>query len=553
MRRTSFRGPAIALLALPLLFPSPIVRPSPSPRAPGPAPSPQVGKVNFPNSCSPQVQPAIEKGLALLHSFQYEESGQTFSDAAERDGQCAVAYWGKAMSLYRQLWEFPSAATLVEGRKDVEQAQKSAAQTPREREYIAAAAAFYQDDPKLTHTDRTQAYSTAMERLYRDNPTDVEAGAFYALSLVALAEDGVDDLANRKKAIAILNPLFEQQPNNPGVAHYLIHASDTPELAREGLPAARAYAKIAPDSSHATHMPSHIFRRLGLWPEMIDSNVAAIAAAAEATQAHRGDASYQFHPMDFLDYAYLQTGQEGKARHLVDEVKSVPGARAEGIADHQALFAARNAIELHRWKEAASLTIPDERFVMQDPTYWARAIGRARSGDLNGAQEDDRKLAEVMKAQQDRDQAEGDKVTPGESVEEREVDGWIAYAAGKSDEAIADLRGAAQREETEREDPIAMPAREMLADLFLEINRPSDALSQYQAVLNDYPNRFDALYGAARSAEAAADPQQARKFYAQLVAISAPGADRPELRAARQHANLNAKGEKGTLAREAQH
>ena len=504
---------------------------------------PQVGKVNFPNSCSPEVQQALEKGLALLHSFQYEESGQSFGDAAQRDGQCAMAYWGKAMSLYHQLWEFPSASTLVEGRKDVEQAQKPAAQTPREREYIAAAAAFYQDDPKLTHTDRTQAYSTAMQKLYSDNPTDVEAGAFYALSLVALAEDGVDDLANRRKAIAILNPLFEQQPNNPGVAHYLIHAADTPELAREGLPAARAYAKIAPDSSHATHMPSHIFRRLGLWPEMIDSNLAAIAAAAEATQAHRGDASYQFHPMDFLDYAYLQTGQETKARHLVDEVKSVPGARAEGIADHQALFAARNTIELHRWKEAASLAIPDERLVMQDPTYWARAIGRARSGDLNGAREDARKLAEVMKAQEDRDKAEGNTVTPGESVEEREVDAWIAYAAGKPDEAIADLRGAAQREETEREDPIAMPAREMLADLFLEINHPSDALTEYQAVLKDYPNRFDALYGAARSAEAAADRQQARKFYAQLVAISAPGADRPELRAAR---------EKSTLAREAQ-
>jgi hypothetical protein len=498
----------------------------------------QVGKVNFPNSCSPEVQPAIEKGLALLHSFQYEESGQTFSDVAQRDGQCAMAYWGKAMSLYYQLWEFPSAATIVEGRKDIEQAQKLAAQTPREREYIAAAAAFYQDDPKLTHTDRTQAYSTAMQKLYSDNPTDVEAGAFYALSLVALAEDGVDDLANRRKAIAILNPLFEQQPNNPGVAHYLIHASDTPELAREGLPAARAYAKIAPDSSHATHMPSHIFRRLGLWPEMIDSNIAAIAAAAAATQAHRGDAGYQFHPMDFLDYAYLQSGQEAKARHLVDEVKSVPGARAEDIADHQALFAARNAIELHRWKEAASLAIPDERLVMQDPTYWARAIGRARSGDLNGAREDARKLAEVMKAQEERDKAEGNMITPGESVEEREADGWIAFAAGKSDEAIADLRGAAQREETEREDPFATPAREMLADLFLEVNRPSDALTEYQAVLKDYPNRFDALYGAARSAEAAADPQQARKFYAQLVAISAPGADRPELRAAREKSNL---------------
>lgn len=532
MRRMNFRI-TFALLALLFLLSSSVVRPSPSPLVPRFASGQQVGTVNFPNSCSPEVQPTISKGLALLHSFQYEESGQAFTDAAQRDGPCAMAYWGKAMALYHQLWEFPNAATLVEGNKDVEQAEKPSAQTPREREYIAAAAAFYQDDPTLTHTDRTQAYSSAMQKLYSDNPKDVEAGAFYALSLVALAEDGVDDLANRRKAIAILNPLFEQQPNNPGVAHYLIHACDTPELAREGLPAARAYAKIAPDSSHATHMPSHIFRRLGLWPEMMDSNIAAIAAAAEATQAHRGDASYQFHPMDFLDYAYLQSGQEAKARHLVEEVKSVPGARAEGIADHQALFAARNAIDLHRWNEAASLAIPDERLMMQDPTYWARAIGSARSGDVSGAREDARKLAEVMKAQEEHEKMEGDKVTPGESVEEREVDGWLAYAEGKSDEAIADLRGAATREETEREEPIAMPARDMLADLFLEINRPSEALTEYQAVLKDYPNRFDALYGAARSAEAVSDPQQAHKFYRQLVAISARGADRPELKAAR--------------------
>ena len=501
----------------------------------------QVGTVNFPNSCSPDAQPDIEKGLALLHSFQYQESGQAFADAAQRDGRCAIAYWGKAMALYHQLWEFPSATTLVEGRKDVEQAQKPSAQTPREREYIAAAAAFYQDDPKLSHTERTQAYSTAMQKLYADNPKDVEAGAFYALSLVALAQDGVDDLANRRKAIAILNPLFEQQPNNPGVAHYLIHACDTPELAQEGLPAARAYAKIAPDSSHATHMPSHIFRRLGLWQEMIDSNIAAIAAAAEATQAHRGDASYQFHPMDFLDYAYLQSGQEAKARQLVEEVKAVPGAKAEGIADHQALFSARNAIELHRWQEAASLAIPDEMLMMQDPTYWARAIGAARSGDVSGARQDAQKLAEVMKAQDDHDKEEGNKVTPGESTEQREVDGWIAFAEGKSDEAIADLRAAAEREEIEREEPIAMPAREMLADLLLELKRPAEALVEYKSVLKDYPNRFDAVYGAARSAESAANPQQAREFYSQLVKISAPGADRPELRAARDYVAVNLK------------
>ncbi len=534
MRRSAFRTTFALLPMLPLLF------------ATGPAayarsrashgPDEHVGNVNFPTSCSPQVQPALEKGLALLHSFQYQESAAAFSDAAQRDDQCAMAYWGEAMALYHQLWDFPNPATLAQGRKDVELARKPAAQSPREREYVAAAAAFYQDDPKLSHTDRRQAYSAAMQKLYGDNPKDVEAGAFYALSLVAIAGDGVDELANRTKAIAILNPLFEKQPNNPGVAHYLIHAADTPGLAREGLPAARAYAKIAPDSSHATHMPSHIFRRLGLWREMIDSNLAAIAAAAEATQAHRGDASYQFHPMHFLDYAYLQSGQEAKARHLVEEVKSVPGAKAEDIADHQSSFAARNAIELHRWKEAAALAIPDERLTWQDTTYWARAIGAARSGDVSGAQEDARKLAEIMNAQDAHEKELGNKVTPGESVEESEVDGWLAYAQGKSDDAVADLRRAAAREETESEDPFAMPAREMLADLLLELKKPADALKEYQAVLKDYPNRFDALYGAARSAEAAANPRQARVYYAQLIAISLPGADRPELKAARSFA-----------------
>jgi hypothetical protein len=526
MTRITHRASFSSVLALIFLAAAPTSRAAHGPDE-------HVGNVNFPTSCSPQAQPSLEKGLALLHSFQYQESAHVFGAAAQRDAQCSMAYWGQAMSLYHQLWEFPDASELAEGRKDIEQAQKAGPQTPREREYIAAAAAFYQDDSKLSHAGRTQAYSAAMQKLFADNPNDVEAGAFYALSLVSLAQDGVDELSNRRKAIAILNPLFAQQPNNPGVAHYLIHASDVPELAPQGLPAARAYAKIAPDSSHATHMPSHIFRRLGLWQEMIDSNIAAIAAAAEATQAGRGDASYQFHPMDFLDYAYLQSGQEAKARQLVDDLNNVPGAKAEGIAEHQALMESRNAIELHRWKEAASLPILNEKLIWQDATYWARAIGAARTGDLAGAREDAQKLGEVMKAQNDHDQELGNTVTPGESVEEREVDAWLAFADGKSDAAVSDLRAAAEREESEREDPFAMPAREMLADMLLELQRPKEALIEYQAVLKDYPNRFDALYGAARSAEAASNRKQAREFYAQLVNISLPGANRPELRTAR--------------------
>ena len=520
------------LVAISFVFAVPIATKAAPPSQAANGQSRGVGKVNFPTSCLPAAQGSLEKGLALLHSFQYEESTRAFSEAAQRDGQCAMAYWGKAMALDHQLWDFPTAATLAEGRKDIEQAQKLEPQTPREREYIAAASAFYQDDPKLTHTARVQAYSATMQKLVADNPEDVEAGAFYALSLVALAQDGVDELANRRKAIAILNPLFERQPNNPGLAHYLIHASDVPELAPEGLPAARAYARIAPDSSHATHMPSHIFRRLGLWQEMIDSNIAAMSVAAEATEQHRGDASYEFHAMDFLNYAYLQAGEESKARHLIEEAKIVPGAKPEDIADHQATFAAVNALELHRWKEAAALAIPKERLTWQDTTYWARAIGAARSGDLNAARASAQKLAEILKAQAAHQKELGNPV-PAQRVEQREAGGWLAFAEGKSDEAVADLRGAAEFEESDREDPVCVPAREMLADLLLEMKRPKESLVEYQAVLKDYPNRFDALYGAARASEAAANPQQARDYYAQLVKISLPRADRPELRAAR--------------------
>jgi hypothetical protein len=493
-----------------------------------------VGNVNFPTSCSAQVQPSIEKGLALLHSFQYSESQQSFADAAQRDPQCAIAYWGQAMSQYQMLWDFPGEKELTEGRKNIDLAEKAGEQSPREREYIAAAAAFFHADPKLSHADRAKIYVGGMEKLHADNPQDVEAGALYALSLVSLAEYNVDELANRRKAIAILNPLFAQHPNNPGLAHYLIHAADLPELAPEGLPAARAYARIAPDSAHATHMPSHIFRRLGLWQELIDSNIAAVSCASEATKAGRGDAHYQFHPMDFLDYGYLQSGQEAKARHLVQQLKDVPGAKSEDVAERQATFEARNALELHRWNEAAALPVRDEDLIWQDTTYWARAIGAARTGDLASARKASEKLAEVTEAQLEHDQKLGNPITPGETVMQREVDAWIAFADAKPDAALAALRAADERERTEREDPYAAPAGEMLADMLLELKRPQEALNEYQAVLKDYPNRFDAVYGAARAANAASHHDLAQVFYSQLVLISLPGADRPELQAVKE-------------------
>jgi dipeptidyl aminopeptidase/acylaminoacyl peptidase/tetratricopeptide (TPR) repeat protein len=496
----------------------------------------QFGKVNFPTSCLAQVQPAIEKGVAQLHSFQYQQVKQTFTDAALQDPNCAIALWGKAMSLYYQLWEFPDAAALAEGRGYVAEAQKLAAApkavTNREREYIAAAAAFYVDDSSLSHTARVQSYSAAMEKLHADNPSDPEAAAFYALSLISLAELDSDALANRKKAIAILDPLFRAEPENPGPAHYLIHAADTPALASQALDAARAYAKIAPDSSHAIHMPSHIFRRLGLWQESIASNLAAASSAGHATEMHMADATYEFHPMDFLDYSYLQSGQETKARHLVEECKTVPGATEDEITAEQALFSARNALELRRWKEAASVHISNLPIEKLDDTYLARAIGAARTGDLEGARDDVKKLIEAIAVRREQAEKRGETVPSGKSISQSETEAWVAYAEGKHDAAIEEMRDAAERESAGGEAPVGQPAREMLGDMYLELKRPADALDAYKATLKIWPNRFDAVYGAAQASQSAGNANEAHNYFAKLAEISGPGADRPELREA---------------------
>src|SRR5216683_2670387 len=322
------------------------------------APPDQLGKVNFPTSCTPDVQPTIEKGVALLHSFQYKESEQTFTEAASRDPKCTMAHWGKAMALYHQLWDFPDDKTLKKGHKDIEKALKFRSANPREQGFLDAAAAFFMKKSKLTHTERIKAYSDSLERFYAQSSGDVEIGAFYALSLVALSYvDESNMLAHQKKAISVLQPLLQQYPDHPGIAHYLIHATDRPELAAQSLEAARRYAAIAPDSAHALHMPSHIFVRLGLWQDSIASNIAANASGAHAAEMHLAESHYQTHAMDFLSYSYLQSGQEAKAREVTEHTEHIVGASAENKADHRSYLAARTALELHRWKEAAALPV----------------------------------------------------------------------------------------------------------------------------------------------------------------------------------------------------
>jgi tetratricopeptide (TPR) repeat protein len=490
----------------------------------------QLGKVNFPTSCTAEVQPMIEKAVALLHSFQYTESEKTFAEASTRDHKCAIANWGKAMAPFYQLWEFPSDKTLKAGRKEIEAAQKLHSANPREQGFITAAAAFFQKKSKMTHIERIKAYSTVLERLYRENPGDVEFGSFYALSLVSLAEEDHDnEIADRQKAISILDPLLQQHPDHPGVAHYMIHATDRPEFAAQGLEAARRYAAIAPDSAHALHMPSHIFVRLGLWQDSITSNIAANASGAHAAEMHLAESHYQTHAMDFLSYSYLQSGQEAKAREVIEHTDHVVGASDEDKADHRAYLAARTALELHRWKEAAALPIPTIRKNWQDTTFWARAIGAARSGDISGAESDIKELTTLVADREKRAKKSGYGVSGEKATDLREAEAWLAFAKGKSDEALQELRAAADHQDKNGGESVNIPAREMLADLLMELKRPADAIIEYKTVLKNSPNRFDGLLGAARSAQATGDSGGAQSFYAKLAQVCAAAADRPEL------------------------
>jgi len=500
------------------------------------APPDQLGKINFPTSCSADVQPTIEKGVALLHSFQYKESGQTFADAATRDPKCAMAHWGKAMALFYQLWEFPDDKKLKEGHKDTEKARKLHPASAREQGFLQAAAIFYQKKSKLTHTERIKAYSDSLERFYAQSSGDAEIGAFYALSLVSLSyADEPNMLALQQKAISVLQPLLQQHPEHPGVAHYMIHATDRPEFAAQGLDAARRYAAIAPDSAHAIHMPSHIFVRLGLWQDSITSNIAANASGAHAAEMHTAESHYQTHAMDFLSYSYLQSGQEAKAREVIEHTDHVIGANEESKAEHRAYFAARTALELHRWKEAAALPIPAIRKNWLDTVYWARAIGAARSGDVAGAESDVNELTQLVAEREKRARKEGYGVSNEKATDLREAEAWLAFAKGKSDEALEELRAAANHQDKSGGESVSIPAREMLADMLLELKRPAEAIAEYKTVLKNSPNRFDGLLGAARSAQASGDTGGAQSFYAKLAEICGPSADRPELAEAKTY------------------
>ncbi len=499
----------------------------------------QLGTVHFPVSCTPEAQKTFEKGVALLHSFWYEESEKTFIEVGKQDPKCVMSGWGQAMSLWHQLWNRPNATTISRANAILKNGEASPAAPERERDYIAAIRVFYSNSDTMDHEARARAYSDAMEKLYQKYPDDHEAAAFYALSLLASEPDHDTTFANRKKAGPILEKLFAIEPNHPGIAHYLIHTYDKPQLAELGLPAARRYAQIATVAPHALHMPSHIFARLGMWQDDIQSNLASIAATRHSAEMHMGGADHQYHAMDFLIYAYLQTGREGDALKVIDEVKAMQpmddmdmgfDIRTWAIAT----FPARYALELHQWNEAASLTpVPNAGSGERAITYWARAIGAARSGNVKQARADVREIEAARKkleAEKDRDYADG-----VESAE-KEATAWLNYAKGKHDAALAAMRTLAEKEEaTGGEAGGDTPAREMLADMLLEMKRGDQALAEYKASLKFAPNRFNSLYGAAQAAELAGQSAEAGKYYSELIKVcEGSSSSRPELAKAKQ-------------------
>src|SRR6202046_5046926 len=347
----------------------------------------QLGTVQFPISCAASVQKAFTRGVALLHSFWYEEAEKEFLQIAKDDPDCAMAHWGIAMTLWHQLWNQPDEKVIARGLDEVHAAKRQAQKKarPRENAYIAAIAAFYSDSERLDHAARAKAYSDAMKKVYDTYPDDHEAATFYALSLLASEPHNDETFANRKAAAAILEKLFATEPEHPGVAHYLIHAYDKPQLAQLGIPAARRYAQVAPAAPHALHMPSHIFARVGLWQDDINSNLASVAATRKTAAMGMGGEGHQFHAMSFLVYAYLQSGREAEAAKIIDELKTMPkmesmyGMDFDPETNAASLFPAIYDLELRHWSDAAALTpVPGALPGDLEITYWARAIGSAR-------------------------------------------------------------------------------------------------------------------------------------------------------------------------------
>jgi len=500
----------------------------------------QLGKVNFPTSCDPAVQQQFERGVAMLHSFWFSAGEKTFRDVLVQDPSCAIANWGIAAILMSNplagAGASPKGAAVAQAA--IDQGRIVSPKTQRERDYIEAVAAYYEDWSNRPERARQQARATAFEALAARYPDDDEARIFSALYITSTHSQADQTFAAYLKAAAILEKQFVKYPDHPGVAHYLIHSYDAPPIAKQGLPAARRYASIAPAAPHALHMPSHIFTRVGAWEDSAATNIRSAAVAKKGV----GESAEAYHASDYTVYAYLQLARDADARREMEEALKVTtgiNPAQQFIAQYSmAAMPARYAMERGAWREAMQLQPQPSKILFADAiTYFARALGAARSGDPAAAEKDAEELARLHKALQD---ARNNYWATEVEIQRLAVAGWIALAQGKTDDAQKLMRAAADLEDKNDKHPVTpgriVPARELLAEMLLQLKQPALALKEFEASQVREPNRFRGYYGAARAAEAAGDRQKAGEYFAKLVDLSknADGA-RPELARAKAY------------------
>ena len=499
-------------------------------------------EVDFPISCGAAAQKKFNQAVWILHSFWYDEAVKAFTAVTEVEPDCAMGYWGIAMSHWYPLWYPPNAASLKAGSEAVEKAVAAKQKTDRESDYIAAIAAFYRDNDKIDHRTRAVAYEKAMEQVHLRYPDDREGGVFYSLALLATAPATDKTYANQKKARAILEAVRAELPNHPGVAHYLIHANDSPELAEDGLTAALCYADIAPAVPHALHMPSHIFTRLGMWRQSIDANRAATAAALGLCPggARPGRVRRRDRPLDGLPRIRLPADRAGPrgetGRRGVAVFRATPTARTcrwrtPSRRYRRATRSNAGTGRRPRPSRAPSMPFPWERFPWAEAMIsYTRALGAAHTGDIASAETE---IAKLQSLKEKLDQAKDDYWAKQVEVQRLAASGILAHAKGDDKQAVELVRAAADLDATMDKHPATpaevLPARELLADLLLELNDPAAALKEYEQSVSTERNRFRSILGIARAAKQTGDAAKAREAYGKLVTLASADADRPEL------------------------
>ena len=502
--------------------------------------------VEFSTSCDAAVTSEFNNAVELLHSFEYPESERIFRSVLESEPGCGMARWGVAMSLWHSTWVPPSVSDLETGTAMLARIDRSTV-TAREAAYIDALTLFYTNYQTLPHQTRAQAYSEGMQKLYADNLDDPEAAVFYALSLLATADPTDKRYANQWKSAGILNWVRSTRPHHPGVLHYIIHSYDYPGMAHLALDAATIYADFAPNSTHAQHMPSHIFTRLGLWDRAISSNHDSTASAVAYTQRANLSGHYDegLHSIDYLMYALLQTARDEEAGQLLDRLEAIQKAHLENfkVAFTYAASPARYALERRQWIEASQLTLLSSSFPWQDfgwarsIHHFARGIGAARSGQLELASQELNLIEEIAAALPD---ATSPYLREEVFVHADAVSSWILLGEGDTAEALSVAEAAADREDAVDKHPVTpgevVPARELFADMLLSLDRPAVALEQYRIVLAGSPNRANALLGAARAAAGSGETATAAEYYEALLDQTASGdASRDGLQEAREY------------------